>query len=71
MTLLGSLPESYSTLVTALEAQVDDVKLSFVQQALVHEEQKLSGEFGDTSSASAGQLDVALVGEQKIGRESN
>lgn len=66
MTLLGSLPKSYSTLVTALEARVDDVKLSFVQQALVHEEQKLSGKFGDTSSAaSAGQSDLALVGERK------
>ena len=56
VTLLGSLPQSYSTLVTALEARVEDVKLSFVQQALVHEEQKLSGKFGDTSTvASAGR----------------
>lgn len=38
VTLLGSLPPSYSTLVTALEARADDVKLSYVQQALVHEE---------------------------------
>jgi ribosomal protein L10 len=29
-TLLGSLPPSYSTLVTALEAQADEVKLDFV-----------------------------------------
>ena len=56
VTLLESLPQSYSTLVTALEARVEDVKLSFVQQALVHEEQKLSGKFGDTSTvASAGR----------------
>jgi len=40
VTLLGSLPPSYSTIVTALEARVDDVSLNFVQQALVHEEQK-------------------------------
>ena len=40
VTLLGSLPSSYSTIVTALEARVDDVSLNFVQQALVHEEQK-------------------------------
>lgn len=66
VTLLGSLPQSYSTLVTALEARVEDVKLSFVQQALVHEEQKLSGKFGDTSTvASAGQSDLALVGQRR------
>ena len=38
--LLGSLPQSYSTLVTALEARVDELSLSYVQQALLHEEQK-------------------------------
>ena len=36
VTLLGSLPSSYSTLVTALEARVDELKLDFVQQALIH-----------------------------------
>jgi len=40
VTLLGSLPRSYSTLVTALKARVDDIDLKFVQQALIHEEQK-------------------------------
>ncbi|CAB4036919.1 Hypothetical predicted protein, partial [Paramuricea clavata] len=40
VTLLGSLPRSYATLVTALEARVDDVKMDFVQQALMHEESK-------------------------------
>lgn len=40
VTLLGSLPGSYATLVTALEARVDDVKMDFVQQALPHEESK-------------------------------
>ena len=43
VTLLGSLPPSYSTLVTALEARVDDVTLNFVQQALIHKEQKQNG----------------------------
>ena len=39
ITLLGSLPKSYSTLLTALEAQADDnFKLAKVQQALVNEE---------------------------------
>ena len=42
-TLLGSLPASYVTLVTALEARVDDdLQLNFVQQAITHEEQKRS-----------------------------
>jgi len=41
VTLLGSLPSSYSTLVTALEACVDNIKLDFVQQALMNEELKL------------------------------
>lgn len=41
VTLLGSLPVSYSTLVTALEAKaVEELTLSFVQQALINEEQK-------------------------------
>jgi hypothetical protein len=40
VTLLGSLPASYSALVTTLESCVDDVKLDFVQQALLHEERK-------------------------------
>ncbi len=43
VTLLGSLPSSYSILVTALEAQVDEVKLDYVQQALVQEEMKWLG----------------------------
>ena len=43
VTLLGSLPRSYSTLVTALEAR-ENVSLSYVQQSLVHEEQKLNGD---------------------------
>ena len=40
VTLLGSLPPSYSTLVTALEAQVDNIRLDFVQQSLIQEEMK-------------------------------
>jgi hypothetical protein len=47
VTLLGSLPPSYSTLVTALEAHTDDLKFDFVQQVL---EQKLNGQLRDTSS---------------------
>ena len=43
VTLLGSLPRSYSTLVTALEAHADDdLQLAYVQQALIHEEMKIN-----------------------------
>ena len=45
VTLLGSLPQSYSTIVTALEARADDITLNFVQQALTHEETKIK-DFG-------------------------
>ncbi len=65
VTLLGSLPPSYSTLVTALEACSNDLKLYFVQQALVHEEQKLNGQSRNTSS-----VDSALVGAYKKGKPS-
>ena len=41
---LGSLPSNYATLVTALEARFDDLSLEFVQQSLVHEEQKQKGD---------------------------
>ena len=57
VTLLGSLPKGYSTLVTALEAR-ENVSLSYVQQSLIHEEQKLNIEL----RANAGQNTSALVG---------
>ena len=69
VTLLGSLPPSCSTLVTALEARVDDIQLDFVQQALIHEEQKQKGQFGQTGDTlSASQQDSALVGAYKKNR---
>ena len=61
VTLLGSLPQSYSTIVTALEARVDNVNLPFVQQALIHEEHKRSAQPDDTTSRS----DLALMGARK------
>jgi hypothetical protein len=39
-TLLCSLPESYSGLITALESRADDLKLEFVTARLLHEEHK-------------------------------
>ena len=66
VTLLGSLPQYYSTLVTALEARVDDIKLDFVQHALMHEEQKLKGQSAHSKGMLAGgQEDSALMGRFK------
>ena len=57
VTLLGSLPRSYATLVTAFEARVDNIKMDYVQQALIHEEMKhseLPGQSNRTESALMG-----------------
>lgn len=63
VTLLGSLPRSYSTLVTALEARVEEVSLGFIQQALIHEEQKQSGLNEKVPSVLK---DAALMGSQQL-----
>jgi len=67
--LLGSLPSSYSTLVTALEAR-DAVTLSYAQQALIREEQRLKGESkAGGSAAIGGSTGRVLLGKQtKKGR---
>jgi len=67
VTLLGSIPPSYFTLDTALEARVNDISLRFVQQALIHKEQKRSGQFSQASDTSCGQANSVLVGVQKKG----
>ena len=57
VTLLGSLPRSFATLVTAIEARMDGVSLDYVQQALIHEEMKqseLSRQLSGAESALAG-----------------
>ena len=57
VTLLGSLPRSFATLVTAIEARMDGVSLDYVQQALIHEEMKqseLSGQLLEAESALTG-----------------
>ena len=53
VTLFGSLPPSYSTLVTALEAR-DTISLRYVQQSLIREEQKLYGDSKQNGSMNAG-----------------
>ena len=52
--------------MTALEARVDDVQLSHVQQALIHEEQKLQTQLQSSSTSSYGsQPTSALFGRQR------
>ena len=63
VTLLGSLPDSFSTLVTALEARVDEgLTLKYVQQALVNEEQKMR----ERGRSDVLKDDSALVGEHTM-----
>ena len=56
VTLLGSLPPSYSNVVTALEARIGDLTLDFVQQQLNHYELKLKA-----SSPTDSSQDTALL----------
>ena len=65
VTLLGSLPPGYSTLVTALEAR-DAIRLSYVQQSLIREEQRLKGSNTlHTSLDTMGGTGQALIGKQE------
>ena len=41
-------------LVTALEARVDDLSLEFVQQSLIHEEQKQKSDITIVSQVASG-----------------
>ena len=77
VTLLGSLPESFDTLVTALEAHGDRLTLEFVSNALLNEEQKRSEEqrlpatAGISSSTSHNvKSDAALSVEAKTADSS-
>ena len=58
---LLSLPTSYNTLVTALEAQAEVPNLEFVSTALLNEERKRESSF-DTGSGSA------LISRQEVHR---
>ena len=64
VTLLGSLPHSYSTLVTALEARADNLKLSQVQQALIQEEIKLISRSKQDVDTTEDPSFSAMVGAQ-------
>jgi len=54
VTLLGSLPSSYATIVIALETNMDNLTLQFVQEALINEEQKRVNDNNDSSGAASG-----------------
>ena len=53
VTLLGSLPRSFATLVTAIEARMEGASLDYVKQALIHEEMKHSDLSGQISGAES------------------
>ena len=67
VTLLGSLPDSYSTLVTALEARVDNLTIDFVQQSLINEEQKRRGQ-KHVHSEGVSSTDSALAADRQRSR---
>ena len=50
VTLLGSLQFSFSTLVMALEARIDDISIDYVQQTLLQEEKKRDVSAGEPST---------------------
>jgi hypothetical protein len=69
VTLLGSLPDSYQNIVTALEARTDDLTLSYVQQTLLYEEKKRSGAsivVGNGGSALAAKGRGKVQGKKKF-----
>ena len=65
VTLLGSLPPSYSALVTALEAR-DAVTLSYVQQSLIREEQRLR----ESNTQHTGLNNMSGIGRALIGKHN-
>ena len=64
--LLASLPESYSMLVTAIEANADIPKIEIVTERLLHEERKQKG---CAESADTNSMEKVMTSEQRIRRE--
>jgi len=68
VTLLGSLPSSYATIVTALETKIDRLTLQFVQQALINEEQKpvqVDDNCGSAASGGASAMSTQVRGDMQ------
>ena len=72
VTLLGSLPPSYATIVTALETKIDNLSLKFVQQALINEEQKRvnATDNSGTTSGGAAAMSSQLRGNVQDGSKA-
>ena len=64
--LLASLPESYSILVTAFEANADVPKIEIVTKRLLHEEHKQKGR---AESADTNSMEKVMTSEQRIRRK--
>ena len=62
VTLLGSLPASFATTVTALEARSDGMTMDYVQESLIHHEQKLK-----SKEITPGTGNTALLGQRRKG----
>ena len=62
--LLASLPDSYNTLVTALEANQDVPHMELVTERLLHEERKIKERGG--AGAKSGE---AMVAKQQVGKK--
>ena len=58
--LLASLPDSYSTLVTALEARPEVPKMDTVIEKLVYEERKSRDRTGNPDSSKGSQAEGAM-----------
>ena len=59
--LLASLPDSYSMLVTALEANADVPKLEVVTERLLHEERKQKNRSNPTSESGTGGEEALAI----------
>ncbi|KAL7372232.1 hypothetical protein ABVT39_012552 [Epinephelus coioides] len=66
VTLLGSLPSSYATVVTALETKMDNLTLQFVQEALINEEQKrVQADNDGAASGGASAMSTQVRGDMQ------
>ena len=63
--LLASLPESYSMLVTAFEANADVPKIEIITDRLLHEERKQKGR-AESGSADTNSMEKVMRSEQRI-----
>ena len=64
--LLASLPESYSMLVMAFEANGDVPKIEIVTERLLHEERNQKGR---AESADTNSMEKVMTSEQRIQRK--